>query len=102
MNTVDIWSGIDQRSKDSEVMHLFLIGLCITGFGMGMFFGGGPTLMSVFFPGDLCVFFIAIGLSVVSVGYRHAHPKGHFGIDDPLIVYTLVLLATTYIAGGWQ
>ena len=71
---------------------LFLVGLAITGYGMG-----------AFFHGNLGVYFVTIGLVVVitAVWSSHRDTVGHMdGVS--LIVYVLVLLVSTYIAGDWQ
>ena len=70
---------------------LFLVGLAITGYGMG-----------VVFHGDSGVYFIPTGfLVLVSTGVRsHLDTVGRMAAVSP-VVYIFVLLVATYIAGDW-
>jgi hypothetical protein len=91
-------SDLEALSRSVDSVKLFQVGLSITGNGMGLIFAGGRPVMSVFFPGDLGVFFVAIGLSVVIGGYRLPYKAGpgHMA-GRPLVVYILVLLTATYL-----
>uniref|UniRef100_J3MP34 Uncharacterized protein n=1 Tax=Oryza brachyantha TaxID=4533 RepID=J3MP34_ORYBR len=81
----------------------WLVGLAITGHGMGVFFAGGPPV--VVNLGDLGVYFITVGLVVIVTGCApKALPEG----DDlqmaagALSVYISVLVVATYVAGDWE
>ncbi|KAJ1288407.1 hypothetical protein BS78_02G087300 [Paspalum vaginatum] len=84
-------------------VRLYLVGLAITGYGMGVFFarGASPTTF-YFFHGDFRVHFITIGLAVVIAGvWSHGKPVDRMaGVS--LIVYIWLLLVATYTGGGWQ
>uniref|UniRef100_A0A0E0QCQ0 Uncharacterized protein n=1 Tax=Oryza rufipogon TaxID=4529 RepID=A0A0E0QCQ0_ORYRU len=98
---------LEALSRSVVSVKLFLAGLCITGYGMGLFFTGGPQEMYLFFRGDLGVYLIAFGMVVLYYGHRCRRPQpaaaaqGHnaAGLPGPLIVYILVILAATYVAG---
>ncbi|CAL5090053.1 unnamed protein product [Urochloa decumbens] len=82
---------------------LFLIGLAITGYGIGVFLSMGPWPANIS-QGDFLVYFtIAIGLISVTAGvWTHCDPVARMaGVS--IAVYILVLLVSSCICmgGGW-
>ncbi|RCV10480.1 hypothetical protein SETIT_2G115600v2 [Setaria italica] len=78
---------------------LFLVGLAITGYGMGVFLARG--LPANIFHGDFGVFITVIGLMVVTAGvWTHRDPVGQMA-GASLAVYILVLLVSSCMAGDW-
>lgn len=82
----------------SPTLLLLVVGLAITGYGMGVFFAGGLPAGS--FRGD---FIVAIGLMTVTAGVWHSDPVAQMaGVS--LTIYILVLLlvsSCTCTEGGW-
>jgi len=90
------------RHLASSSVLLFVAGLAITGYGMGVFFAGAaPTVF--FHGGGSGVHFIALGLVVVVAGVWLLRGRaGHLALAGvALIVYILMLLGAIYAAGDW-
>uniref|UniRef100_J3MP33 Uncharacterized protein n=1 Tax=Oryza brachyantha TaxID=4533 RepID=J3MP33_ORYBR len=82
--------------QDVRSVPFFLVGVVMAGYGMGVFFAA-DTPATLFFHGDLGVYFIAIGLAVVIAGGAYAQTAG-----ASLLVYISALVVGTCISGDWE
>ncbi|KAG8069515.1 hypothetical protein GUJ93_ZPchr0006g40772 [Zizania palustris] len=90
------------RGLARPLVRLYLVGLAITGYGMGVLFAGPPDTTTLF-HGDFGVHFITTGLIVIIFGVS-SHPDDLPGrmAAVSLIAYICLLFVATYIGGSWQ